>query len=272
MLSFNGIRPIARINGGPLDKKIIFLRTENDKCCEKHKEKCKTKPCCDFCPVIDEPIGTSLHIKAGNIEYIPNPDERNISYICGPSGVGKSTQTSKYVNMLLKMMPNLDVYVFSRKSHDPAFDSIDKTPKYVPIDERLITKPIDIIKQFKDGAILIFDDIGSVQETKIKEALMKLIIDAMEVGRANDVYLLITNHLVIPDEKKFARTVLNEAHDITVYPKSGSSQQIRYALGKYAEMSKDQLDNLMTLPSRSVTIYKRYPKFVIYDKGIYLPD
>jgi hypothetical protein len=94
--------------------------------------------------------------------------------------------------------------------------------------------------------------------------------DIMEIGRKLNIWLVITNHLVIPNEKKMARTIMNEMHSMTVFPKSGSAQQIRYALKTYFGLTNKQIDEIIKMPSRWITVYKSYPQYVLYDKGSFI--
>jgi hypothetical protein len=202
------------------------------------------------------------------LEPLPNIDTRECVYIAGPSGSGKSTYAATYIKNFLKIFDNMDFYIFSRKDHDDALDKLN--PIRINIDESLVTDPIDITKDLEGGAIVLFDDVNTIQDDKIRKAVNNLMADIMEVGRSFNVYIVITNHLVIPNEKKIARTILNECHSLTVFPKSGTSQQINYALKTYFGLSKKQIEEILHLPSRWVTICKGYPQYVFYETGAYI--
>ena len=57
---------------------------------------------------------------------------------------------------------------------------------------------------------------------------------------------------------------------LTVFPKSGSSQQIRYCLKQYYGLNNKQINAILSLPSRWITIYKNYPMCVLYEKGAFV--
>lgn len=276
MFTFGKGIPIAKIIGGKLNGEIIYLDTEQDKdiCCKKCSKFCLLKNCCKKCKFIndndEDDIGPSLIINDGKLLPLPNPEARQIHYISGPSGSGKSTYASNMMKIYKKLLPKLDLIVFSRKASDPVIDKL-KPYRYI-IDESLITEPIDIMDELKGGAILLFDDVNTIQDDKIKKAMDKLMNDAMEVGRSENINMLITNHLVIPNEKKMARTIMNELHNLTIFPKSGSAQQIRYALKTYFGMNNKQIDEILKLPSRWVTISKSYPTYVLHEHGVYIPE
>lgn len=277
MLSFDKGRPIAKIEGGKLNGEIVHLQTDdNSQCCSKCSKKCLKKPCCGGCNMCYDSdddngeIGDEISIRDGKMVPIPNLEQRAVDYIAGPSGSGKSSYASNLIKIFKKVYPDKKFYVFSRTdtSDDPAFKGLK--PIQVTIDESLVEDPIDITNELSGGCLVLFDDCNTIQDDKQKKAVDKLMADIMEVGRKLGIWIIITNHLVIPNEKKMARTVLNEMHSLTVFPKSGSTQQIRYCLKQYFGLNNKQIDEIISLPSRWVTINKNYPMCVLYDKGAYI--
>lgn len=274
MFSFNKGRALAKIKGGEYDGEIIYIKSDNDKCCEKCSEKCcyTKKRCCKLCNQCcgkDDEEFDEIELENSKLITLPNTETREIPYVAGPSGSGKSTHSSKYVEVYKKLFPEKMFLLFSRKDNDPILDKLN--PTRILINEELVNDPIDITKELSGGAIVLFDDVTTIQDDKVRKAVEKLMMDIMEVGRSYDVYIIITNHLVIPNEKKFARTLLNEIQSITIFPKSGSAQQIRYALKTYFGFNNKQIDKVIGLPSRWVTIYKTYPQCVVYETGCYIP-
>jgi len=87
-------------------------------------------------------------------------------------------------------------------------------------------------------------------------------------GRHEDISVVVTNHLLT--NYKETRTILNEVNSITFFPKSGSSHGIQYMLKTYVGLAAKQIQRIFTLPSRWITVYKHYPMYVVYEKGIYL--
>ena len=64
--------------------------------------------------------------------------------------------------------------------------------------------------------------------------------------------------------------MINEAQTVTFYPRSGSTYQIQNFLKNYGGMTKDQIQKVLNLPSRWVTLHKNYPCYVFHEKGAYL--
>lgn len=279
MFSLTKGRPIAKIVGGDYNGELLSICEENykeEQCCKKCSVKCKKKPCCGGCGMCykrkgeNSQIGKEIQLSKGKLVPLPNIEQRSVDYIAGPSGSGKTTHAVTISTMFKKIFPEKDIYLFSRTDYqdDPALLSL--RPLQIKINESLIETPIDITKELKGGTLLIFDDCNTIQNEKLKRIIDNLMKDIMEVGRKLGIWIIITNHLVIPDEKKIARCVLNELHNLTIFPQSGSSNQIEYVLKKYFGLSKKQIDQILQLKSRWVTICKNYPRFVIYDTGAFI--
>jgi len=215
------------------------------------------------------PKGREFHLPAGK-KFIPLPNfnERFVEYIAGPSGSGKSTIASGLAREFGQMNKGLPIYMFSRTEakNDPAYKGLRLIQ--IPIDEELLESPIDLTKEITEkGALIIFDDVATVQNDKLRKEIEKLMADGMEVGRKLNCNIIITNHLVIPNEKKFARTVLNELNMLTVFPKSGSAQQIRYVLKQYWGLDNKQIDEILKIPTRWLRISKNYPQYLLWETG-----
>jgi Cdc6-like AAA superfamily ATPase len=254
MLNFSQGKLLAKIVGGRDDRELLYLSTGNDDMSEESSIEDLTKAV-EF---------------DGKLIPLLDIDQRTVVYIAGPSGSGKTTYAVELIKNYKRIYPKKEFFLFSRTDYrsDPAFNGLKV--QQVKIDESLIEHPIDIERELVGGSILLFDDCNTIQNDKIKRQVDKLMSDIMEVGRRMDITIIITNHLVIPNERKIARTVLNEAQVLTVFPKSGSSQQIKYVLKTYFGLTAQQIDEIISLPSRWVTIYKNYPMCVIYESGAFL--
>lgn len=271
MFSFSRGTPVAVIKQGKYDKEILLLATLDD-CCDNHKPECSSKKlCCKSCKLNQRTandLAPEITLSDGKLIPLVKLNERTVEYIAAPSGSGKSTMA----NNLIKLYYNLTkkpLFVFSRTNFrdDPAIKDLPA----VQIDlTKILTQPIDITKDFPPGSLLLFDDITTIGDEKVRKYLEYLIKDILEVGRKLNLYIVITNHLVIPDDRKYARTIMNELQFLTIFPKSGSAQQIKYALKTYFGLTSSQVNKILDLNSRWVRISKNYPQYVLYDKGAYL--
>jgi hypothetical protein len=64
--------------------------------------------------------------------------------------------------------------------------------------------------------------------------------------------------------------MLNEATTVCFFPRAGSTYHIKTYLTKYVGLEKNQIKKILNLPSRWVALYRSYPMYVLYEKGIYL--
>ena len=114
-----------------------------------------------------------------------NVEDRAVEYIAGPSGSGKTSMAVQLINSYLKAYPKKDFYIFSRTNwkDDPAFKKLKKKPLQVPIDESLLTFEIDITTEMAKS-IVLFDDITTIQDQKLKKKIESIICDVLEVGES----------------------------------------------------------------------------------------
>ena len=146
--------------------------------------------------------------------------EREILYITGCSGSGKSTYTRKFIEQLKKAKKDIPIYLFSALPDDESLDSVK--PLRIQLDESLIEDPIDI-KEFADSVVL-FDDIDVIPDKKIREAVYEIMNMGLEIGRHYKINMVITNHL--PTNGRDTRRILNEASSFTYFPHSANANII----------------------------------------------
>lgn len=251
MLNLKDGQPIARIDSGKFKNEIIYLKAD------------------DVDP--DDYSGCEkIDLRKNALTPILNTDERQIAYVSGPSGSGKTTYAVELATTYKKIFPKNDIYLFSRTDYkeDPAYAKLK--PIQIELDDSLIDEPIDIETELTGGSLVIFDDCATINDREIRRAVNDLIEDIMEVGRKLKIWMILTSHLVNMNDRKLGRTVMNELQTFTFFPKSGSAYQIRYCLKNYFGMSNKQIDEILKLKSRWVTVKKGYPQCVMYRHGVYL--
>ena len=238
-------RTIAKIKGGKYDNKIItYLPEDSD----------------------DDKIYRTFHelllTNDSKFEPFPNLDiERSVLYIAGPSGSGKSFYTKMYLKNYIKQYPENGIYMFSKLTEDSSLDDV-KEIKRIKIDNRLITMPLDV-NDFKDS-LVIFDDIDCIKNKEQKAALNDLKNEILETGRHSHTTILITSHLACKGAE--TRSILNEAHSITLFP--GSGMPIDYLLQNYVGLDKKQIQNLKNIPSRWITLLRQYPQMLLTEHSV----
>ena len=212
----------------------------------------------------------------------PNPKLRDIAYVSGPYGAGKSTYVKNYMKSFIELFePSSEnggdgdktIFLISRIDNDESFRDYldDGTMIQVDInDPDIIENPLDA-KQELNNSLIIFDDY-ELLDKNIQKSIEITLKDVLLNGRdqaneGNDIYCIVTSHQMSNYSK--TRDILNECSSITFFPKAGGVRGIQYVLKNYCGFDKDDIKKLMNLPSRWVTVYKRYPNWCLYSKGCF---
>lgn len=260
-------------------------KIKDNKCCNKCIGKKCHGECCKKCTMSAERLacpygnkgglcGSSFNkeianrefkVTDGYIQLLPNTKTRDTNYIAGKSGSGKSTWISKYLSWYKKMYPDNKIFLFSRLAEDEVLDQYN--PIRISLNEELVTDPIDPDEELCDS-LCIFDDTDTIKDKNIKKAINDLKDDILQIGRHENVFVCIVSHLI--NNYKETRTILNESMYITFFPSSGSPHGIRYMLKNNMGLDKKQIERIMNLPSRWVTLKNSCPLAVIYETGVYL--
>ena len=237
--SFTKGRPICKVNGGVYDGKIIYVQEGDSK--EDFQELTLTD--------------------VGKFEPVPNTNsERDILYIAGPSGSGKSFFTRLFLQNYHKAYKERPILMFSKLHEDKSLDGLPM--KRVMIDERLITEPFES-EDFYDSCVIL-DDIDCIKEKQIKEALLDLKNSILETGRHHNISLVLTTHLACKGNE--TRSALNEAHQIVFFMSSGANYN--YLLKNYLGMDTKQIKALNNFKSRWICICRGFPQIIYTEKNI----
>lgn len=201
------------------------------------------------------------------VQHIPNKKrERDVLYISGQSGSGKSYYTMKYANEYRKMYPKNPIYLFSSLNEDKS--SIDKVKdlKRIKLTPELLTTDLKT-SDFKDS-LVIFDDTDVIRDKAMRLKVLSVLNMLLETGRHSRTSVILTYHL--PTNGLETRRILNEAHSVTIFPANCGGRAMKYLLENYFGMSKEDIKKVKKLPSRWVTLLKTYPNVVLYEKGAYV--
>ena len=146
MFNFNNVgRPVAIIKNGKYDKKLISLDTDSGENDKTHFRALKISNDSKF-------------------QQVPNTKaEREILYITGRSGSGKSTYTRMYLEQYKKKYKNNPIYMFSSLKEDESLDSVK--PQRFKINDSLHQDPIKV--EELASSCVIFDDIDVISNKKI---------------------------------------------------------------------------------------------------------
>jgi len=198
-------------------------------------------------------------------QQVPDKNtERQILYITGASGSGKSTYIANYCKQYKRIFPKNEIYVFSALGEDESLDVIK--PNRVKIDERMMSDPLSV-DDFVDSMV-IFDDIDVISDKKLRESVYQLLNSLLETGRHTRSSICISNHLAT--NGKDTRRVLNEAHSVIYFPHSGAAKQLKYLLMEYLGMDKSSMSKIKKMKTRWCCIFKNYPTIAMTERSMWL--
>jgi len=207
----------------------------------------------------DEAKDSSINLEDDSqFQIVPSPDpkKREVFYIAGASGSGKSYIAKGIAELYKQLHPSREVYLISKLGEDSTLDSMTPKPKRINI-ETLIDDYPDL-EEFKDCCV-IFDDYDTFTGDHEK-VVHKLIDDLATMGRHTNTTMLCLSHYLTNYKK--TRLLLNEATHIVVYPMATSFHALSYLLKTHIGMTKDDCRDLKKM-GRWVCVYKHYPQWLL---------
>jgi len=204
-------------------------------------------------------------IQEGYLQLLPNQNtERQILYIAGASGSGKTFFTGQYLKTYKETFPDNPIYMFSTI---PKGDVSLKDVEIDYIDLETILEEDLTAKDFENSMVL-FDDCDCITNKKIKDRVISIQASVLETGRHYRVSCIITNHEAYAGIT--TKKILNECHSITIFPLTLGGRALKYLLENYMGLDKDEIKQIKKLKTRAVTFIKSYPKIVLSNRNIYV--
>lgn len=218
---------------------------------------------------INENDFTSMSLKNEGEEFqvIPNTNkERQIGYITGQSGSGKTTWVINYCNEYKKAFPDNPIYLFSSIGNEGEADPYNK----LGVDRINISDALDELnaKDF-DNCLVIFDDMDCYKDKKVLKKIEILRDGMLETGRHNKTYVLITYHL--PTNGFDTRRMINEASFVVYFPLL-SNEKIKNLLKNYLGLEDPLIKYIKRTKSRWCCVMRTLPNVIVLQKEIRLVD
>lgn len=191
---------------------------------------------------------------------IPSPDEdkREVWYIAGASGAGKSYFARNLAEAYKKLYPDREIYLISKLNEDETLDNMKiGKPKRIKV-ESLLDHPPEL-EEFRDCMILL-DDYDAFGKP-FDKVVHQLIDDIASMGRHTRTTMCCMTHHLTNYSK--TRLILNEATHIVVYPQATAFAPLKYLLKQYVGLDEKQVKKLKNSGSRWVAFKKTYPQYII---------
>lgn len=197
----------------------------------------------------------------GCFELLPSPDpkRREVWYVAGQSGSGKSYIAKGLASFYHKLFPDRGIYLVSKLEKDETLDAL-KFLKRLNIQSFIDDYPS--LEEFTD-CMVIFDDYDTLTGEADK-VVSKIIDDLAIQGRHTCTTMLCLSHYLTNYKK--TRLLLNEATHIVVYPLSTSYHALRYLLKSYVGVDEEDLKRHRKLGSRWLCYVKGFPQYCIAQK------
>ncbi len=206
----------------------------------------------------DEAKNTAIDLPDGSQFQIlpsPDPERREVFYIAGASGSGKSYMAKGIAECYKKLFPARDVYLISKLGDDSTLDQLSFL-KRLNIQSFIDDYPE--LDEFKDCCV-IFDDYDTFTGPAEK-TIMKLIDDLATMGRHTNTTMLCLSHYLTNYKK--TRLILNEATHIVVYPMATSYHALGYLLKTHIGMTSEDIRDMKKM-GRWVCLYKHFPQWLV---------
>jgi len=217
---------------------------------------------------INTSLLTELTLKGGKLQPLPSnkPDRIERIYISAPSGAGKSTFASNWIREYKKNFKDNEFYIFSNVGQDKPLDKLD--PIRIGIDADLIDDPLE--PEELEDSLVLFDDCEVIANKYLRNWVTNFQDQLLQEGRHWRTNVVVTSHVLM--NYKATMRVINEATSIIVFPRAGSTYQIKRLLKEYIGLDKHQIKKFLNSPSRWVMITKTCPVHVIHEKGAYIAN
>jgi hypothetical protein len=209
--------------------------------------------------ISDATTSKDVTLEEGAFELLPSadPKKRDVFYIAGASGSGKSYIAKGLGEYYQKLFPDRNVYLISKLAEDSGtLDKMKPPPKRINIQSLIDDFPD--LDEFKN-CMVIFDDYDTFTGPAEK-VVHKLIDDLATMGRHTNTTMLCLSHYLTNYKK--TRLLLNEATHIVVYPMATSFHALSYLLKTHIGMTKDDIRDLKKM-GRWVCVYKNFPQWLI---------
>jgi len=190
---------------------------------------------------------------------LPTSDKkaRDVFYICGPSGSGKSYVAKGIAEEYHRLHPNRPIYIVSKLTEDSTLDKLKYLQRLDPT--KLAGNPLDDLSSL-ENSLVIFDDIENFDKETDK-AIQHLANMIASTGRHGLVSMIYITHLL--SDYKRTRLLLMEATGYVLYPLSTGSHAFNYMMKTYLGMDSKESNALRKTGSRWIYIKKHFPQVLI---------
>ena len=201
------------------------------------------------------PEGYEFHPIVSN-----HPSARDVWYIAGQSGAGKSHIMRKLAESYHHFFKDRKIYLLSALAEDETLDSLTPAQgKPTRLDIRKLIEKPPVVSNVTD-TLTLMDDFDTFMGDK-ESAVLQLIDVIGTQGRHKQASMACATHRITNYNK--TRVVLGEATHFVVFPQVTSHNKLRALLGNYGSLSDVEVSSLYGMESRWVVAVQGTPS-VLY--------
>lgn len=199
-----------------------------------------------------------------SFQQIPDNKERNILYVTGASGSGKSYYSTDFLKQYIKKHPRNDVFLFSSVGEDKVLDAVKKLKRFKIYDADFVNEEFSV-EDFKD-TLLIFDDVDCISDKRVLKKVYEILDKALVTGRHSGTSVVYTTHTACNGSK--TKLILTESHSITFFMNGMNGKSSRYLLDGYLGLDKKQIKELKSIKTRWTTVIKSFPQLILTQRQL----
>ena len=192
-------------------------------------------------------------------------DDHELIFVTGAPKSGKTYWTNEFVKRAIALYKKKAILI-TRLNEDETLKNDEKLYTRIVINPELLIDKFTL-EDFNDS-IVIFDDIESSEYKKVTEYLYDLLSDMAKNGRHHNITIIFTNQMAMMYKR--TREILSMLTTLVIFPNSGSAYHMRRLLRTYIGLEKAEVDKVLGLKSRWVSISREKPQYVMYEGGVYL--
>lgn len=214
-------------------------------------------------------ISSSISLPPGaSFELVPQPNEkgeRDVGYIAGPAGCGKSYAAAQFASKYHALWPKRQIFFFTANDigADPAWLPLLKKHALTLLDPKtLVEAPMDVARDFpteEGGSLTIYDDCIDAFTGKAEKAVLLAVNNQLQLGRKFGQSVLVISHELTNYSK--TRAILHDSHWVCVFPALCPPHSLKFFLNKIGVDEK--LLPEMRKWGRAVYISMRAPQWAV---------
>lgn len=195
-------------------------------------------------------------------QVIPNShSEREILFISGASGSGKSYFIKKYLEEYKKIYPKNKIWLISVLDEN---EFSKYGCKKIDVEKLAQVNPdIKLVMKDLSDSLIIFDDSDSFKNKLVKSFVWSLLDNIAQTGRHFGISMAVSSHVL--SNYSQTKIILLESHRIVVFM-NNYNQKMKLFLETYANLDKNAIQKLKSIKSRWICINKTFPISWISEK------